>query len=98
MTNIMKHAQATQVAIRLTTNDDVVCLTITDNGCGFDPTPPTVTPQQASWGLLTMRERAEAVGARFTIQSQIAQSQSEESQSEESPTAHGTTIKIEVTR
>ena len=36
-TNIAKHAEATKVAVNLTCQPEVVKLTISDNGCGFNP-------------------------------------------------------------
>ena len=42
-------------------------LTITDDGTGFDP--QHVNPARPSWGLAIMQERAEAVGARLTVES-----------------------------
>ena len=38
-----------------------------DNGIGFDPKRIERSNREAGWGLLIMRERAEAVGARFSL-------------------------------
>jgi len=73
LNNIARHAKATTVNINLemgqTTKTDRVCnsmnsmiLTITDNGCGYDP--DTVNP---GFGLLGIRERAESLGGRFRV-------------------------------
>ncbi|MBV7331553.1 PAS domain-containing protein [Chloroflexi bacterium TSY] len=69
MTNIMKHAQATHVQLQLREENDMVCLSITDNGRGFNPADLADPTKRASWGLLTIRERAEAVGR--TVQDQL---------------------------
>jgi two-component system nitrate/nitrite sensor histidine kinase NarX len=39
---------------------------VEDDGQGFDPAEPG---NQSSWGLMIMRDRAEAVGARLQIES-----------------------------
>ncbi|MFN8488696.1 MAG: PAS domain-containing protein [Caldilineaceae bacterium] len=67
LTNVVKHAQATQVDITLSVLDGVIRLEIIDNGRGIDvPFWDGATAQQ-TWGLLNMRERAEAVGGTFRI-------------------------------
>jgi PAS domain S-box-containing protein len=65
--NTAKHAQATEVTIGLSASEAAVLLTISDNGSGFQA--EDVRDKRASWGLLTMKERAESVGARCFIQS-----------------------------
>ena len=65
LNNIVKHAQASQVSIRLTQDGARASLEISDDGVGFDPDsrPPS------SMGLNIMRERAESVGAALHIHS-----------------------------
>lgn len=65
--NIVKHAHATIVTVTLTVTTDRVLLKITDNGQGFDPEALTAVPTHSSWGLLNMRERAEAIGGHCAI-------------------------------
>lgn len=62
--NIHKHSEATQIDIACSYNDNLFRLTIRDNGAGF-------APEQISsgMGLNTMRERAAAIGAAFSIKS-----------------------------
>lgn len=67
LTNIAKHARARQVAITLDSNPDRVTLVIADDGDGFDAGQGNPRPE--SWGLLTMRERAQAIGADLRIES-----------------------------
>jgi signal transduction histidine kinase len=57
LTNISKHAQATQVAIQLKTTIDTVRLIIEDNGRGFDSNSQNIT----GFGLKGMQERVAAV-------------------------------------
>ncbi|MCC6801957.1 MAG: GAF domain-containing protein [Anaerolineae bacterium] len=63
LNNIFKHAEATSVDIALEYRADHITLTITDDGCGFDP--DCVSPD--SFGLKIMRERAEGIGGIFTV-------------------------------
>jgi PAS domain S-box-containing protein len=63
--NVVKHAKATAVEIAVGVDGDELLLHIRDNGVGFDPA--AIRPGHL--GLGTMRQRAEALGARFTIES-----------------------------
>jgi len=66
LTNCVKHARARNVAIRLSSaGAPLISLTIADDGVGFDAEAQSTT----GLGLLTMRERAEFLGGRFTIDS-----------------------------
>jgi signal transduction histidine kinase len=67
LSNVAKHARATKVEVRLAEANGRVVLSVTDNGVGFDSSRQPVETQ--SWGVATMRERAEAVGATLTIES-----------------------------
>lgn len=66
LNNIAKHAGASRVDIQLQYDAGAVELRIRDDGRGFDPeqTPP------GHYGLSMMRERASAVGAMLSINSQ----------------------------
>jgi len=65
LSNITKHAEASQVAVKLACDDAAVQLTITDDGQGFDPDD---VPAE-HMGLAIMRERADAIGAAVTMTS-----------------------------
>ncbi len=65
MTNIAKHSQATQVNLKLSETPTELELLIEDNGQGFDPTQNTT-----GFGLQSMRERTEALGGLFYLNSQ----------------------------
>lgn len=64
--NVAKHSGAVRVEVILATNHDGTTLRIVDHGKGFEPAP---AEGGSSWGLRTMRERAEAVGAILRIDS-----------------------------
>lgn len=68
LTNVRRHARATNVSVRLEHLGDAARLIVTDNGCGFDPALP-VGDEQPRFGLVTMRERAEATGGKFRVES-----------------------------
>lgn len=64
LTNIMRHAAASQVHIRLYQDNDTVTLEVTDNGTGITRERMT-TPQ--SFGIRGMQERASLLGGHFSI-------------------------------
>lgn len=64
LTNVRRHAQAQRVWLRLAIVEDGLELSIADDGRGFDPALPR---KGHHLGLATMRERARAVGATFTL-------------------------------
>lgn len=64
LNNARRHADASVVRVRLTSDADQISLTVADNGSGFDP-----TRVKAGFGLDSMHQRAEALGARLDIQS-----------------------------
>jgi signal transduction histidine kinase len=66
LNNTTKHAHARNVEIALILQGSIVALNVTDDGTGFDATGKAPA---ASYGLRTMRERAEAIGARLAIES-----------------------------
>jgi signal transduction histidine kinase/streptogramin lyase len=65
LNNIAKHAKATQVIVTLRM-DGIVRLSIVDNGAGFDP---AAVPAD-HLGTKIMRERAEAIGATYSLYSE----------------------------
>lgn len=70
LTNIRKHAAATQAVIKLQVIDRQLELSIRDDGQGFTPgNSPSDTA--AKFGLTTMRERAEAIGAAWHIATEL---------------------------
>lgn len=70
LTNVLKHAHATNVQIELA-SDQEICLSVQDDGQGFDSRYYTENSQGESFGLISMRERAERIGGRLTITSQL---------------------------
>lgn len=65
--NIAKHARATEVNVDLQEEDDVLSITITDNGVGF--TVPRSANGMGGFGLENMQEKATAIGGNLAIDS-----------------------------
>lgn len=63
LTNVSRHAQATQVVITLSRLDGSYTLEIRDNGKGFNPG----AHQKKSFGLMGMRERVLMLGGELSI-------------------------------
>ena len=67
LTNIAKHAEATQVEVSLHREGNVTILNVEDNGRGFDTSAPR---KPGSFGLLGMRERAALLGGEIKMESE----------------------------
>ncbi len=67
LTNIEKHADASEVHIRWSISDNTGVLLVSDNGRGFDPGKGI---RGSAYGLVGMRERAAAIGAKIEITSE----------------------------
>ena len=65
LTNICKHADATEVMVSLTTTPQQLQLEIKDNGCGF-----CIDQMTTGFGLQSMQERSQTLGGEYFIQSQ----------------------------
>jgi ligand-binding sensor domain-containing protein/two-component sensor histidine kinase len=71
LTNAVKHARATHIIVETKFERDGVSLLMKDNGCGFDfQNLSSSGIEGGGFGLISMRERAEQIGARLAIQSQ----------------------------
>lgn len=67
--NSTRHAQATRVTIRLVRRAGQVCCAVEDDGIGFDVTILTSVEGRQGLGLMSMRERLNAVGGNVNIHS-----------------------------
>jgi two-component system, NarL family, sensor histidine kinase UhpB len=70
LTNILRHARATQVTIAITQEAGLFVLAITDNGRGITPAE---TANRSSLGLLGMQERAHLIGGEVEISGESGQ-------------------------
>ena len=65
--NIVKHARATEVWLRISTTEQTLRIQVEDNGCGFD------RPPADAWadGLRNMRQRLSEIGGECKIESHV---------------------------
>jgi signal transduction histidine kinase len=70
--NAIQHADASEIAVRLTQYPDHLRLTVTDDGRGIrgDTTPGRFVAQ-GHFGLAGMRERAAMIGAKLDVQTAV---------------------------
>jgi signal transduction histidine kinase len=66
LTNIVRHANASEVNVSLFINSEVIILNISDNGVGFNP--ETINKKK-TLGILGMQERTLALGGSYKISS-----------------------------
>lgn len=64
--NAAKHSQATRITVSLTRAEDMVSLTVSDDGTGFDPGRIGTS---GGLGLIMMRERATQLNGKFQFES-----------------------------
>ena len=64
LVNIERHSGASEVIVRWEVHDGIARLEILDDGIGFEPGEV----EGEHYGLVGMRERADAIGARLTIE------------------------------
>src|SRR5262249_27308769 len=70
--NAVKHARVDRVDLDLGIfRDDQICITVTDQGIGFDPAAlvDRLKAGQVGWGLFSIRERLTQLGGRFDVDS-----------------------------
>jgi len=68
VSNIDKHACASEIRVRLWRTEKEIHLEVLDNGIGFDASQRKKTsPSSSGTGLKSMRERAECSGGRFCL-------------------------------
>lgn len=70
LTNIRKHAQATevQVSVKPSKDNQTLHLDVIDNGTGF---VTTESPPNGHYGMKTMCERCELLGGKITVHSEL---------------------------
>src|SRR5256885_747501 len=67
LTNVARHAHASQAAVTIQKLNGAVCMKIKDNGKGFQQQRVFDAKKAKRLGLLGMRERLEMVGGNFSV-------------------------------
>lgn len=67
LSNVVQHAQATQVNVNLTYAGDFTYLTVSDNGRGLDPEALNGGNPQSHQGIANMRTRARLLGGELVV-------------------------------
>jgi len=70
LTNIGKHAAASNVSVRMAMSAGMLDVEVSDDGNGFDATKARDYLRKGKVGLASMRERTELGGGTFTVRSQ----------------------------
>ena len=71
ITNAARHAGATEIGVLLEFETRQLRLSVTDDGCGFDPAQPPVS--EGGFGIVSMRERAAELHAALQVVSKPGQ-------------------------
>ncbi len=67
LTNMVRHARASNASLTVTRTEFGLCMVIQDDGKGFSVTSSFMSSKGKRLGLLGMRERVEMLDGRFTI-------------------------------
>ena len=68
LNNVAKHARARHVEIVLDQSNGECVMSVEDDGIGFDDVEDPSDKPKPGLGMVTMRERAQAVGGRFEVE------------------------------
>jgi PAS domain S-box-containing protein len=70
LTNVIRHANASQVSVHIEHAEDIISVIIEDDGVGFDPDATAQKRgREAGFGLFSIQERMSDMGGTFEIQS-----------------------------
>ncbi len=68
LNNVVKHANARHVQVRLECAAELILICVIDDGAGFDPDDPPAQDRRRL-GMLSMRERAAEIGGQMELHS-----------------------------
>ena len=71
LTNVARHAKATQAQVNIEKLNGAISLRIEDDGKGFEPQRQAQRKKTKHLGLLGMRERIEMLQGKFSVQSAL---------------------------
>ncbi len=69
LTNVARHAKASRAEVSIESLEDVIQMSIKDNGEGFKVSSNAGSRKKNRLGLISMRERAEMIGGTFQVDS-----------------------------
>ena len=69
LSNVVKHARASSVEVRIESSTGSLRVEVIDDGRGFDPADARTFLEEGKVGLASMRERSELAGGTFAIRS-----------------------------
>jgi signal transduction histidine kinase len=73
LSNVLRHAEAKHASLQIDFGKEIR-LEVADNGIGFSvPKSPTDFAPSGHFGLLGIRERADLIGARLEVKSEVGQ-------------------------
>jgi signal transduction histidine kinase len=67
LTNVVKHAKAKNVEVKIQNESDIVRITIEDDGIGFDASQKKALGRKGGFGLFSIRESVEGFGGKLTV-------------------------------
>ena len=74
LNNVIKHSKAKTASVFLGFDPEELCITVADNGIGFDhPGRQVGSPSGGGFGLTSMQERARLIGGSVQVQSTLGQ-------------------------
>ena len=72
LANVLKHANAKRVSVKVDFDDARVHLKVCDDGIGFNPQIPSQWDRdRGGFGLVSMRERAQLLGGELKLNSTV---------------------------
>jgi signal transduction histidine kinase len=70
LANAVRHANATHITVSVATDLTWINVTVSDNGCGFDPKEKAVVREDGGQGLLGLLDRAATLGGDVIVNSE----------------------------
>jgi signal transduction histidine kinase len=72
--NVVKHAQAREIAVHIMGEPEGITVVVQDDGVGFEPSLPELrSTEQGGFGLFSIKERLDCLGGSLSIASQRGQ-------------------------
>ncbi|MDQ0231442.1 sensor histidine kinase [Metabacillus malikii] len=69
VTNALKHAEATEISVKVEVVEELITMVIKDNGKGFNIKDVKMNKDKKSFGIIGMKERVELLEGKITINS-----------------------------